>query len=966
MEAAALAMDATIDNKIGFMTNSEFIGVPFPCDSGSNTKPNNLVDQIMGDVQLTRQTKKMKDSILSSYERDFGQNPANPIVTPKPGKHHNEFLPNKLSLVKNHPMKPSAHHDYEVEPSIEGAVFVLTKYFFTSIDKEGSNYEEGSRLASIRRLADFMPQFKAFTEERGWLDVLSTLTLVNKDFHSMITDFKRLLKIDITPLRSPRLNYMQQEEIPQEHVDMVTSLMIRADLHPGIAVRYISGEYTGEHRDPKAVINYIHGHVSPQDEADVLRILTIGTPHKFVWTEPRANKLKQIEIGNQKSVTANEDEVRKTMNKEHKFSHILSCQEWVASISPYCRHNAQGMNLKKGKARLVWDASTIPQEAEWLTVLNRISETDGMPAVSYGTVQKQFMLDILDWRASFPNEDIFIPSGIDLTAAFRYPRVHPDLTGALGFKVQGLYHLATSMVFGHVESAPSFEPFRRCIEIMSIVEFNNSSKDLEAIHKEYLDMLDWDTLLNDHPEPGELCRSAKCSIIKGVINQEGELIQSNPRIFVDDALLASIRRYIKRLIASVIEAIFNVLGQPNTDIRRNHLSMDKWLEAIINYRNILLGLSWNTRKLTVGIPGEYLDELRELIKKTRLLYRKTFTVPELSRIIGKMGRIGQAVNWVYHLMSHLYASASYALTRNRKHLTTNCKEFQNLLQVVKGKTSFEILGMESDEITQNTVSYAHKKLAQMPHRSRKEFPIVKTMKAELTLFANLLDDDSISWESPIAHMVTREAYANSFGDACLYQSGGFSIKLRFIWHLEFPIEIQQRTILHIKSGPDQIGINVLEFVAIIINYAAALTVILQEPPRDDPYPILLNFADSMSAIKWIRLCTSSPMGRRLGLIFCFLLMESPLGINAEWLPGDENIIADAISRIKQTKGTNKSFYDYDYSLLKQEYPVLTNCRSFQPSQELLSMLWTAILTENTPTLNEVRKLKQNGLGKLSI
>ena len=75
------------------------------------------------------------------------------------------------------------------------------------------------------------------------------------------------------------------------------------------------------------------------------------------------------------------------------------------------------------------------------------------------------------------------------------------------------------------------------------------------------------------------------------------IVQSHPRIFVDDALLASIRRHIKRLIASIIEAIFNVLGPPDPTVRRTHLSMDKWTEAIISYKNILLGLSWNTRKL---------------------------------------------------------------------------------------------------------------------------------------------------------------------------------------------------------------------------------------------------------------------------------------------------------------------------------------------------------------------------------
>ena len=53
-------------------------------------------------------------------------------------------------------------------------------------------------------------------------------------------------------------------------------------------------------------------------------------------------------------------------------------------------------------------------------------------------------------------------------------------------------------------------------------------------------------------------------------------------------------------------------------------------------------------------------------------------------------------------------------------------------------------------------------------------------------------------------MVPREAFANSFGDACLYQAGGFSIGLRFIWHLEFPPDIKEKTILYVKSGPEQV------------------------------------------------------------------------------------------------------------------------------------------------------------------
>jgi len=67
----------------------------------------------------------------------------------------------------------------------------------------------------------------------------------------------------------------------------------------------------------------------------------------------------------------------------------------------------------------------------------------------------------------------------------------------------------------------------------------------------------------------------------------------------------------------------------------------------------------------------------------------------------------------------------------------------------------------------------------------------------------------------------------------------------------------------------------------------------------------------------------------------------------------------------------KSAYDpfsfqYDFAKLQQDHVELRHCRFFQPSRELLSMIWEILLTRNSPDLNKVRLLKQNGLGKLSI
>ena len=917
-----------------------------PAARESNGQRSALVDSILNGEPIKRQSKKDTNSILQSYQDEYGSNYDQPIVASEKGKKQStSTLPNKLILLRDHPMKPSVSKSYECI-AFESATFVLTKYI---LDKKREYIASNNK--SIHR----------------WDQVLGTLSVLSKDFNDMVNDVDRLRTMDFSPLKLPRLDYNEQEKIDENRVDMTTALMIETGLIPGIAVRYLSGEYTAEHRDVEAILSYVHGHITSEDENNMRKFLTEGAPSKFDWVEPRDNKMARLDMGNQPSIERNGELVRKTINKEDRYSHVLPMAKWIVRFSPYCRHNYQGLVTKNGKGRVVWDETTIPKEAPHLTVINRIAPRDEIIKVSYGDVPKRFMMSILNMRASFPDEDIFIPAA-DITACFRSNKTHPDLTGALGFILQDYYFLATSMVFGHIESASCWEPFRIAIEEMALVEFNGP-KDLETMHKYYLDLLNWEDFETSNPPPGALQRSARCSRITGVVDSQGRFVQPKPGIFVDDALLVSIRKYIRRLLAALIEAIFNILGKPDIAVRRNPLSMEKWIGHRVSWRSILIGFKWDTRALTIGIPEEYLNTVRSLIAQKGWEHRKTFTVPEISKLIGKIGHIAQAVPWVYHLISHLYASVSYALTKNRQLLTSNSKEFNDLLKVIKGEASYHILGKDDDqEINLNVVTYAKSRVAKLPHLQDNKYPIVKSMRNELDFLIQLLKDENINWHSPIAHNVERDPTCNSHADACLEEMGGFSIKLAFMWHVLFPDEICKRTIKYVKSGPRQIGINVLEFAAIIINYAAALTAIAISFPDDDPYPILLNHADNKSAVKWVRLCTESIIGRRLAILFCFLIMDEPLGINAKWLAGDENEIADAISRIKSKMSTNTSSLNYTnlFQSLKQQYPVLQNCRTFQPSQSLLSMLWRTILTENLPTLEEVRLLKRSGLGKLVI
>jgi hypothetical protein len=90
----------------------------------------------------------------------------------------------------------------------------------------------------------------------------------------------------------------------------------------------------------------------------------------------------------------------------------------------------------------------------------------------------------------------------------------------------------------------------------------------------------------------------------------------------------------------------------------------------------------------------------------------------------------------------------------------------------------------------------------------------------------------------------------TFGDSCLEETKRYSLSLGYWWHLPFPEEVKLCMLLHKQDKADGrlISINVLEFVTIIINYCAALNMVLSTNPTNDPYPVLLNVTDTLSAL----------------------------------------------------------------------------------------------------------------------
>ena len=631
-----------------------------------------------------RQSTKKKNTILDNYMLLYG-----PESTYKAkGKPHHPSIitsiPSRRDLVRQSTMKPSLDKSYRVmDLKFDNVVTTVIK-------------EMGHWLSP----QDFV-----------------NLSMASKTLQVIVPETLRLLSVDFTPLLEPRLNYQDQTEVCEKRIDMASALMIHYDLDPGMAVRFLGGEYTGANRPVQETLDAVRDHVSSSDYEHIKRVLLEGCPSVCALEESTESKLDIVRRGNQKNYQDNPEKTDKTLNKEDRYSHLLPIRSWLLGCSAYCRHTPLGYITKVGKNdRMVWDASTKRFIEDF--VLNEHTPTDYEAEVTFGLVYRRFKILLFNMRVSFPDVDILLALA-DIKACFRYPRMHADVTGAFGFMANDMvYCLATAMVFGSVTSSSSWEPLRRAIEALTKVYFDRD--DLVEKHAYYLEMIKWD----DKCLPGQTFVKAKaCPINPGIFGPDGRMIQLPAGIYVDDALMAAPgERYMKKLLAAAIEAIFAVMGPPDTKVRQCPLAMDKWIELIVGHLQIMLGIKVNTRRLTVGMPREYLDECLSLITNTFHAGRKKFTAQQGQKLVGKLARLGEGAPWVYHLMSHMYTSIAYALRENTKYLKEASNDFRKLV------ANIERHRFSRKDNASKHVNFALKQLAKSVHHCKEEYIINETMR----------------------------------------------------------------------------------------------------------------------------------------------------------------------------------------------------------------------------------------------
>jgi hypothetical protein len=148
----------------------------------------------------------------------------------------------------------------------------------------------------------------------------------------------------------------------------------------------------------------------------------------------------------------------------------------------------------------------------------------------------------------------------------------------------------------------------------------------------------------------------------------------------------------------------------------------------------------------------------------------------------------------------------------------------------------------------------------------------RTMQDEFNFIAHALKPDlGIKFKMPIAHVIPRIPTTSIVGDSLLLACGGYSINLKYWWHLSFLENVVKQTLLQLKDNSDKlfISINCLKYVTIIVNYCAFLIVFATQEVKKGPHPVVLCITDKTSARNWtLHTSKKSSIGWALARFFC--------------------------------------------------------------------------------------------------
>ena len=223
-------------------------------------------------------------------------------------------------------------------------------------------------------------------------------------------------------------------------------------------------------------------------------------------------------------------------------------------------------------------------------------------------------------------------------------------------------------------------------------------------------------------------------------------------------------------------------------------------------------------------------------------------------------------------------------------------------------------------------------------RTKTAIPLLTAVNYELKQIHETLTKATNSWSINIGHAVPRDAQHTSLGDTCGVGGGVFCHELKYWFDVVWSDKTQQQFV----AG--KIHINVLEFIVVLLQLAAAIVKYEEHPAKATMQPLskLLIRTDNSPSRNWAhKVWAKSERGQIFVSLYAHLIERTPLTIACNHIAGVDNNLADFISRPPLT---SYSLADRCEQIFLQE-PKLKFYSYFRPSAELLSCLESRLFTE---------------------
>ena len=702
--------------------------------------------------------------------------------------------------------------------------------------------------------------------------------------------------------------------------DGLLALAIDLNFNVPAMVAWLGGEYACEYRDAEAILRDVQPYLPDDEYRDLQRVLLAGAPAWMCGEGTVANRQAYWAYGNHKSADDDPSATWKAINKDERASHLFCLPDWVAPLIPNLHVSPLGLLLKKGKSRLIFDASFRPEP--WCAAINDVTDKTDEPPTDIGTALTRHIARIWNLRISYPNDDVLLWDD-DVKSAFRHVRYHPSVISAFAFRFGSQLCLPMGMVFGSNVSPGEFDIVSRARATLAT---GLSEEMFAGDGPAFCFAIEKKITMPEVPGPTTTFVQATADAIHtGVLDARGQPLPTPNTTFVDDNMLADVRHRIGTAIHCSILSLFMILGWPDPKRRAMAIALDKFSDRDLSHRRVQLGLLFDTRKMAVALPQDKIDRLLSLLKQWGPR-RRRFNARQAAELLGLLQHACIACPWGKYLFLDLRWDLDQLLWRNRQHFRRNRLAFAAAVAA----------RARGEPIDENAAIWRSTNRAVLSGRSVYNIGMLRRF------FEG--EADLPRWESPMAWMIPRAHDWSGRGDASLLAGGGYSDDLRFYFYFPWSSRIRARNIVEYMKGmvvkADLITINDLEFAVIVLMYAA--TVVAARELTDLPsggYPVALFETDSMTALSRLERppTRGSVVCSSLLRVFAGVQIGSPVGVNAQHIAGKDNIIADDISR-PLSLATDHSHMQRLFQL----HPRLRGYRRFQPSPELESAVSTAL------------------------